>query len=166
MFSITGTGPARPASDLCPSLYLRGVSNTLTETVGSCIFRKLLPGSPALPMSPPAGMTVGPDDPMGRLILIELPAGDYEFDRYSVTLAFGSGSISYNSAPSFYYKFTVMPGRVNYLGDLNFATWYPFGMQLSVLDRRARDARLLDAQLPTYGQEEKIWCNGCALSNP
>jgi hypothetical protein len=163
VFSLTGTGPASPAIDICPELHLRAISNGVAEKIETCLTKKLLPGSPAVPFPVRAGMTVSFSDPMGKIVVIGLPAGDYEFYKYYVMLPFHY--TSYNSPLEFDYKFSVVPGAINYLGDLNFAIGLPIGMQLTVVDRRSRDVRLLDAQLPAYGQKEKLWCSGCVLRN-
>lgn len=181
MFAMTGTGPAAAASRLCLSLHLRGISNAVTKKVTSCMSDRLLPGSAGSAKSRAAGQAIGENDPMGKLVLIELPPGRYEFDDYEGAET-SLSEVHYSSPPGFEYVFDVVSAKVNYLGDLNFALRRPSGyqrmgglsfgprrapgMHVQVLDRQDRDAPLFDARFPAYSQKEKIWCDGCALHNP
>ncbi len=168
MFSMTGSGPADAVRRLCLSLRLRGISNAITRQVTSCMRERLLPGA-------------GENDPMGKMVLIELPPGEYEFDDYEGAGASFSG-VRYSAPPGFEYKFDVASATINYLGDLNFALARGIGYQqmgdlnltptqvlslhFQVLDRQDRDAPLFDTQFPAYSRKEKTWCDGCALHNP
>jgi hypothetical protein len=182
LFSITGSGLAGAARRLCLSLHLRGISNAVTKKVTSCMADWLLPGSTASAKSRAAGRVIGKADPMGKMVLIELPPGEYEFDDYEGAEASFDDDMHYSSPPGFEYKFDVASTKINYLGDLNFAlTWQiesrqisglnftptrALGMNFQVLDQQDRDAPLFDTEFPAYSQKEKIWCDGCALHNP
>lgn len=183
MFSITGTGPAVAASRLCLSLHLRGTSSAITRKVTSCMAHRLLPGSTASAKSRAAGKAIGANDPMGKMVLIELPPGEYKFDGYQgvVEASFGD-HVRYSSPPGFEYRFEVASAKINYLGDLNFALTRQVGYQQSgdynftptyglrmhfqVLDQQDRDVPLFDMQFPAYRQKERTLCGGCVLRNP
>jgi hypothetical protein len=165
MFSITATGPADTAKDLCLSLHLRGISNAVAKEVSSCMTERLLPGNL-----------------IGKIVLIELPAGEYEFDAYGGAEASSNDAARYSSPPGFEYEFGVASATINYLGDLNFllkpqigyqqigsgnfTPTHTLGMHFQVLDRQNRDTPLFDTQYPAYRQIEKLSCGGCALRNP
>jgi hypothetical protein len=51
----------------------------------------------------------------GKLIVLELPQGDYHIDRWFIS----QGYIGLESVDGFNIRFTVVPGEVTYIGELN-----------------------------------------------
>lgn len=180
MFSIKATGPEATINGMCLELHLRGISDAVTRKVSHCMADRLLPHGTAAARSRAAANVMGENDPIGTMVLIELPPGKYEFDDYEGALASFDSPVRYSSPPGFEYEFDVDPATINYLGDLNFALRRqsrspvigdttpasPVGVSFQVLDQQDRDAPLFDRRFPAYSQKEKIWCDGCALHNP
>jgi len=133
-FSITETGPAGSITKFWPTLYLRGISNAISEKVAIPVTGGLLPGRPASAKSRATGMAADENDPMGKMVLVELPPADYELVGYIVTLIYpASAVVRYLSAPGFEYRFDVVPGAVNYVGDLNFTPTHSPGTRFRTL---------------------------------
>lgn len=57
------------------------------------------------------------ENPDGRLIVAELPAGEYEIYRWEST----DGQVFINAADSFSIPFEVFPGRATYIGGIVIA---------------------------------------------
>jgi hypothetical protein len=181
MFAITATGPAISTRRLCLSLDVRGIANSITEMLTSCMRHWLLPANSASRVTRESGEDIGEGDPLGKMVLMELPPGEYEFDAYTGTES-SFDSRRYFSPRGFEYKFDVVATMVNYLGDLNFSLTRHstpprignlefnaargVGLNFQVLDGQERDAPLFDTRFPGYSQMQKMWCGGCVLHNP
>lgn len=158
MFSLTKSGLYMEASGYDPELDLRGVTNDIdasVETKGA----KLRSDTPNIPIPVPSNYIVTHDNPLGSLVLLELPAGDYQFYRFSASATMNRGPYSVTntlkSSPAFSYRFRVIAGKVAYIGNLDFA-FYVGGTRFNVRDERDRDWKLFDAQFPAYKGKEKI----------
>lgn len=152
MFSLTKTGPYLRYCGIWPTLYLRSFLSGIDSSV-TVERRKLRSDTPRIPIPVPGDLVLERGDPLGSIVLIELPAGQYEFYKYwayaeNAGLLMSASTIV-QSAPSFRYTFQVVPGKLNYLGDLNFV-FSPSGVQFQVNDERYRDMGLFAAQLPAY----------------
>lgn len=135
MFSITETGLIGAVRKFCPTLYLRGTSNGITEKVALCVTKRLLPGSRALAKSRAADTAVDANDPPGKMVLVELSPGNYRFVGYFLTSIYLTGDVvRYLSAPEFEYRFDVVPGSINYVGDLNFTPTNSLGTHFRTRD--------------------------------
>lgn len=136
MFSLTETGLPSTVIRFCPTLYLRGVSNAINEKVAIIVTDALLPGSASSPKVRSTDTAVDPNVPKGKIVLVELPPGDYEFVGYLVTSVYLSGNVvRYVSASGFDYKFDVVPRTINYVGDLNFTPMKSLRTRFRTLDQ-------------------------------
>lgn len=115
MFSMTATGPVKVL--MIPTLYYHGLDNgTKGKVEGG--EHKLRRDTGKLPIFIGLSkLVLERDDPMGSIKILDLPVGEYEFDRFA---AFGGNGTVVYSSPGFRMRFTVKPGQINYLGNLNF----------------------------------------------
>jgi hypothetical protein len=93
--------------------------------------------------------TIPEDPPCGRLAVVQLPPGMYEF--YSWSGSTGSASIS--AGRPFSKRFTVVAGTVIYLGNVHLAIGsggfsVQGGYQVRTADLRERDLTLLHSKYP------------------
>ena len=91
------------------------------------------------------------DQPPGRLAILEIAPGEYEFFRWSGF----SGAMRVESGTPFSKRFEVRAGEVVYLGNLHLITrdkkWV-----VSSSDRHDRDFPLLAKKLPNVPQERIV----------
>jgi hypothetical protein len=80
----------------------------------------------------------------GRLAVMELPPGDYEFRR---TFIHVSAEESYASKGAVGYRFTILPGKATYLGnvhvDIERVSVSRMQPAYTLTDRRSRDLPIL-----------------------
>lgn len=100
------------------------------------------PGASALPEISDGGKEVG------RLASLRLPPGRYELFDWTVRKPDDYGGVKYAPARSFSYPFTVKPGQIVYIGQLNLHLTSAGG-RLSITDERARDLAQLAITAPT-----------------
>lgn len=86
--------------------------------------------------------------PVGRVVSLRLPAGEYEFYAWTLREADAYGSVESSPARAFSYRFTVSPGGATYIGQLNLQVSEQ-GSAITVEDRRERDIALLGQKAPT-----------------
>jgi hypothetical protein len=91
-----------------------------------------------------------PDQPPGRLAILELAPGQYEFYRWSGIVG---GFVQQNVKP-FSYRFEVRPGEVVYLGTLHLNRPNDQKYTVTTGDRRDRDFPLLEKKLPNVPPEK------------
>lgn len=92
-----------------------------------------------------------PDQPAGRLAILELPPGQYEFYLW----AGHAGGMSVSNATEFSKRFEIRASEVVYLGNLHLKR--ARGEQMFTLftgDRRDRDFPLLATKLPNVPPEK------------
>jgi hypothetical protein len=88
-------------------------------------------------------------DPRGRLVVIELPAGSYEL--YNIITV---GARVTPTEP-FSVPFTIEPGRVLYLGNANVIIGNSLsGFTLRVTDRSEQDLRLFFERYPRLSRND------------
>jgi hypothetical protein len=90
-----------------------------------------------------------PDQPPGRLAVLEIAPGDYEFFRWSGVVG---GFVNQNAVP-FSKRFEVRAGEVVYLGNLHLARRGDQQWSVTTADRRDRDFPLLEKKLPKVPPE-------------
>jgi hypothetical protein len=100
---------------------------------------------------PKRGDKIPPDDPVGRLVAFELPAGNYEFYYYRGDRS--PDNRLYASKTFFSLKFPVTAGYAVYVGNINFD--FPGGniYRMELLDKRERDLPLFYAKYPGVPRE-------------
>lgn len=126
MFSITETDLSGSIIKFWPTLYLRGISNAVAEKVVIPITDGLVPDA--------TGKDVKKSGSLGKLVLVELPPGDYKFVGYiSTSIAATGTAVRHLSAPGFEYQFDVVSGEINYVGDLNFTPVNSLGTRFRTL---------------------------------
>jgi hypothetical protein len=86
----------------------------------------------------------------GELFAVELPEGEYEVHRWLIS----SGPASVVPTSSFSIRFTVLPGRVIYIGNFHFRRTSRLGLtvtggELSYLERAERDLPLIKRKYPS-----------------
>lgn len=82
--------------------------------------------------------------PNGRLVVIELASGDYEFVEWRSQ----SGNMLYTSKP-FSIPFSVSSGKATYIGNIHVAMVEFTGLyKVGVVDKKDRDLPLLHSKYP------------------
>lgn len=102
-------------------------------------------------------------EPCGRLAVIELQPGEYEFYSWEGGSSSGPGGMTMNvrSGP-FSKRFRVLPGKAVYLGNLHFAVQgpvVPFGgsrYMMKISDLRERDLGLFYAKHPNITPDRVV----------
>lgn len=99
--------------------------------------------------------TPSDDAPCGRLAVIELQPGEYEFYSWRGGTSSGPGgfTVTVRSTEPFSKRFRVIPGKAVYLGNVHFSVSRsgPFQRapyQMRVSDLRQRDLALLHQKNP------------------
>lgn len=88
-------------------------------------------------------------DPRGRLVVIELPAGEYEL--YNVA---GMG-LQFSASEPFSAPFTIEPGRVKYLGNVHVVIGTTLtSFALSVNERAAQDLGTFFERYPRLSPDD------------
>jgi hypothetical protein len=83
-------------------------------------------------------------DPRGRLVVIELPAGSYEFYNWAGLRA--------RSTDRFSIPFSIEPGKATYLGNVHFDVFSGvYGVRVS--DRSSRDLPALFERYPNLQRD-------------
>lgn len=85
---------------------------------------------------------------VGRLAVLRLPPGDYEFHGWALTEKMPGGAMEYGPARDFSYRFHVEPGKAAYLGRLSLQLSGRATQRLTVEDRRSDDLALLAKKHP------------------
>jgi len=93
-----------------------------------------------------------PNQPPGRLAILELSPGQYEFYRWSGGVG---GNMIAQSRP-FSYPFEVRAGEVVYLGTLHLNRPDDQKYTMTTGDRRERDFALLQKRLPNVAPEKIV----------
>jgi hypothetical protein len=93
---------------------------------------------------PRRGDKISSDDPVGRLVAFELPAGNYEFYYYRGDRS--PGNRLYASKTFFSLKFPVTAGYAVYVGNINFDFPGDNLYRMELLDKRERDLPLFYAK--------------------
>lgn len=84
----------------------------------------------------------------GRLAILRLPAGEYEFFAWRLRRAGALGSTEYGPPQNFSHRFTVAPGSATYLGQLDLRMDSK-SAAVAVSDRRGRDFALIQQKMPS-----------------
>lgn len=84
----------------------------------------------------------------GRLAVLRLPPGDYEFHAWALREKMPGGEMEYGPARDFSYRFHVAPGKVAYLGRLNLQLSERATQKLAVEDWQKDDLALLEKKHP------------------
>jgi hypothetical protein len=104
----------------------------------------------------------GPEEPIGRLAVLELPPGDYEFHGWRGTSPiWGKPGDDYAlTTGDFSVRFSVQPGRATYLGNLTVvapnwvnADHYKGEYRLEIGAPKERDLALLAKKYPRIPAE-------------
>ena len=112
--------------------------------------------------------TATEDAPCGRLAIIELQQGEYEFYSWGGQAGAGAGPVTYNvgSTNDFSKRFRVLAGKAVYLGNVHFAisfdaptftilsVRYPYRIKVS--DMRQRDLPLFYQKNPSITSESVV----------
>lgn len=101
--------------------------------------------------------TATEEEPCGRLAVIELRQGLYEF--YSWEGDTGTGG-SVRSIGEFSKRFRVEAGKAVYLGNVHFSVetprWFQGTYRMRVIDMRERDLALLRQKVPTITPDRVV----------
>lgn len=85
---------------------------------------------------------------VGRLAVLRLPPGDYEFHAWALREKMPGGETEYGPARDFSYPFRIEPGKVAYLGRLNLQLSARATQKLAVEDWQKDDLALLEKKHP------------------
>lgn len=94
-------------------------------------------------------------DPCGRLAVVELPAGGYEFYSWSAGSFDAVSGITRKAKPfeEFSKRFLIRPGEAVYLGNVHFS-FRGGRFDMKVLDRQDRDLTLLRQKYPNLSSSQ------------
>jgi len=100
---------------------------------------------------------VSETEPCGRLAVIELRAGEYEFYSWHGESggAPGGFTMSARARQDFSKRFTVRAGRAVYLGNIHFAV-RGGSFRMSVADRQDWDLPLLRSKHPNIANDKVV----------
>lgn len=84
----------------------------------------------------------------GRVALLYLPAGTYEFYDWTLREPNVYGGIEYSPKQAFSYRFAVSPGQATYLGRIDLDLGERGVQKLRVDDRNERDVALARGKVP------------------
>lgn len=86
---------------------------------------------------------------VGRVLLLNLAAGDYEIYDWRILESGDGGETEHGPALSFSYRFSVIPGRAVYLGRVHLALSAAHDKQtIGVEDSRETDLAVLRQRFP------------------
>lgn len=94
----------------------------------------------------------------GKLIVAELPAGEYEVYNWAVF----NGNVRVTAANQFSIRFKVEPGKAVYLGNFAFQTTRSFGLSISGADlslkgEQERDLAVLKEKFPNMANTPVVF---------
>jgi hypothetical protein len=120
-------------------VHLRGVDNKYSNEVPvTDVFVSVDWPCPFLGTSTEAA-------PCGRLAVIELPQGEYEFYSWSGSSNNGKTSTTVSARKEFSQRFKVAAGKVTYVGNMHFSVARG-SYALNALDKRDRDLPLFHSK--------------------
>ena len=104
------------------------------------------------------------EEPCGRLAVIELQQGEYEFYSWQGGTSGGPGSLTFSveSVEEFSKRFEVQAGKAVYLGNIHFSIEQPRFLvgtgsyRMTVADQRARDLALLHSKHPRVTPDQVV----------
>lgn len=165
---ITVNGFGRPSiASYSGQLSLRSISSGLHSEIPFS-FRKLLTSrDQGADNSSPLTQA----EPAGSLIVLELPKGKYLFSGYRVSSSV-PGASPIASTSVWNYAFEIDPGKVNYIGSMNFREVLSNAnagarMFVRVTDDHVRDLRLFRERYDSFRSiPSKQICDSCKLTTP
>ena len=90
-------------------------------------------------------------DPVGRLVYLDLTGGEYEIFGWNTGIDFPE----YDKPLYSFIRFSVLPGRVTYIGSIFFDVREDLGAyKFEVIDKSDRDVGLLLTRLPNIEREQ------------
>ena len=102
------------------------------------------------------------ENPCGRLAVIELTPGEYEFYSWRGDTGGGPGSVTFSvkSVRDFSKRFKVLPGKAVYLGNIHFSIERSLigrsSYRMLITDRRDRDLTLLYSKHPSIAPDRVV----------
>ncbi len=132
-------------------VHLQGVGNDFKKQVSIC------GQTLSADWNEPSGNNfISKDKPVGRLAVIELPEGEYEFYSWDGGYA-GSGGTSkkWSATEKFSRKFKVVPGKAVYLGNICIHV-YSERYLVEQKDLRDRDLPLLYQKYPLIKSDQVL----------
>lgn len=84
----------------------------------------------------------------GRLAVIRLLPGDYEFHTWQVREPSPYGETEYRPARDFVYRFSIRPGEITYVGRLSLHLGQGNTERIAIEDRQAEDTDLFSKKYP------------------
>ena len=134
-----------------PSRYgthfsIRGVDNSYKGTIA--IFDVLASADWRCPMF---GSSTE-DAPCGRLAIVELPQGEYEFYSWGGAEGFGN---RVEAEQEFSKRFRITAGKATYVGNVHLSA-HRGSFDIKVLDRQKRDLDLLYQRAPTITADQVL----------
>ena len=95
------------------------------------------------------------DKPCGRLVIMELPQGEYEFYSWEGSLSGGLGTFIVKPRQQFSKRFRVTAGKAVYVGNIHFSG-IGEDTSMKVVDMRERDLALLYRKSPKIKPENVL----------
>lgn len=92
----------------------------------------------------------------GRVAILRLPPGMYEFYTWKATEPKPYGALEYGPPGTFSYPFEVKPGQASYLGELNLRLRGEKTYRLTLENSRDRDLALLAGRIPSIRAENVL----------
>lgn len=84
----------------------------------------------------------------GRLAVLRLLPGEYEFHTWQVREPSPHGETEYRPGRGFIYRFSIKPGEATYIGRLNLHLGQGNTERIAIEDRQAEDMNLLGEKYP------------------
>jgi hypothetical protein len=149
------------SADYTLTLYLRGVDSDFDQSL------PVLDASTPQDWVCPYFRVPTPGDPCGRLAVIELSPGEYEFYSWRAASTSRSGATTTTiRPPDFSRRFTVLAGKAVYLGNIHLSPRGPGPIKKSpaidnedliwILDTRERDLALLFDKFPNLSTDDLV----------
>ena len=134
------------------AVHLRGVDNIYDNSV------PLSQGGISMDWGCPLLAVTSETAPCGRLAIIELPRGEYEFYSWSATMG-GAGTIEIHPTNRFSKRFKVLAGKAAYLGNIQIVIKSGFlsgSYGVKITDMRQRDLPLFYQKHPNINTESVV----------
>lgn len=93
------------------------------------------------------------DKPVGRVLVLQLPPGEYELRDWSLSMRDDTGRVELSAPAGGAYRFTVVAGEQHYVGNVHLSVKAESRFSQSVSDARARDLDLAGALSPDLKSE-------------
>lgn len=93
---------------------------------------------------------------IGRLVVLRLPAGEYEFYTWKIIERNSYGEMEYGPRQTFSYRFSIKPGKATYFGRLRLTFDGGTSYVSSVEDKNDVDVMVFGNKYPTISLDTAV----------